>query len=157
MTAHTITHFNSPTGEFFDFLHRIHGHRCPMSIMGARLGFGALPVVGRHGRDGDVRALYMHQTCAADGIMAVLGTTPGNNNLRTDATSGLHMLDAENVTKGRRVRVTLTENALSLGKRYGELRRAGTGEAEMAGILNTLETLPDADVVEVSELPPRGN
>lgn len=151
MTAPTTTPFN----DFYEFLARLHGHRCPMSIMGARLGLAAAAVVGRHGEKGDVAALYLNRNCALDGIQAALGTTPGNGNLKVDP-QGLNMLEARCDDTGRRVRVTLTEKALSLGRRYGELRKSGTGEVERLEILLTLQTAPVEEIVEVAELPVEG-
>lgn len=151
MTAPTTT----PSDNFYDLLARLHGHRCPMSIMGARLGLAAAAAVGRHGKDGDVTALFMHRNCALDGIQLALGTTLGNGNIKVDP-QGLPLLEATNADTKKRVRVTLTERALALGKRYGELRRAGTGDAERQEILLTLQLAPDADVVEVAMLEAEG-
>lgn len=134
--------------DFYAFLERFHGHRCPMSIMGARLGLAAARVVGRHGDNGDVKALYYHRTCALDGIAAALGTTPGNNNLRIEP-DGLHLLEAQNITKGTSVAVGLTDAALTLGKRYAELRRSGTGDPEeMEALLKELESAPEEMMVQ---------
>jgi formylmethanofuran dehydrogenase subunit E len=162
MTAHiimpsrtvlsTVMTSNKVPADFYEFLLRLHGHRCPMSIMGARLGLAARARVGVHGIDGDVSATYMHQTCALDGIMAALGTTPGNNNIAIDP-KGLHCLEAINKNLGVRVRVVLSEEPLALGRRYGELRRAATGKNEQEELLKTLETMPDNEAVEVSIFP----
>jgi formylmethanofuran dehydrogenase subunit E len=147
---------NKIPADFYEFLHRLHGHRCPMSIMGARLGLAAREHVGVHGIDGDVSATYMHQTCALDGIMAALGTTPGNNNIVIEP-KGLHCLEAINKKFAVRVRIILTEEALALGRRYGDLRRAGTGKNEQEELLKTLETMPDNEAVEVSIFPLQPN
>jgi formylmethanofuran dehydrogenase subunit E len=120
-----------------------------MSIMGARLGLAAAAVVGRHGTDGDVTALYLNRNCGLDGIQAALGTTLGNGNIQVDP-QGLTMLEARNEDTGKRVRVTLTEAALALGRRYGELRKAGTGEVERLEILLRLQSAPDEEIVEVA-------
>lgn len=149
MTAPTTT----LSEDFWAKLAWIHGHRCPMSIMGARLGHAASLRVGRHGKGVDVTALFMNRNCALDGIMATLGTTPGNQNLKVDP-RGLNMLEAANDETGARVRVTLTEEALSLGKRYAELRKSGGGEVEREEILQKLQSLPETEVVEVAVLPP---
>lgn len=126
-----------------------------MSIMGARLGLAASAFTGRHGESGDVAAIYLNRNCALDGIQAALGTTPGNGNLKVDP-QGLNMLEARNDDTGRRVRVTLTEKALALGRRYGELRKSGTGEVERLEILLALQTAPDEEVVEIAVLEPEG-
>jgi len=138
--------------EFWPLLARLHGHRCPMSIMGARLGYAAAARLGRHREKGDVTATYMNRNCAIDGVMLALGTTPGNGNLKIEA-KGLNLLEAVNDESGLRFRLTLTEGALALGRRYGELRRAQAGEEEREEILVRLQIAPEEEVVEVSELP----
>ena len=124
-----------------------------MSIMGARLGLAARKIVGVHGRDGDVTAVFANRNCGLDGIQAALGTTMGNGNLKVDP-RGANSLEAANDEKGLRVSVTLTEYAQELGKRYGELRRSGGGEIEREEILERLRTAPDEEVVILEKLPP---
>lgn len=124
-----------------------------MSIMGARLGLAAASAVGRHGVDGDVGAVFTNRNCGLDGIQAALGTTLGNGNLKVDP-RGENTLEASNDQTGKRVRVALTEKAKALGARYGELRRAGTGEAEREEILEFLRAAPDSEIVAVENMPP---
>ena len=150
MTVRTIT--RSDRDLFYARLKELHGHRCPMSVMGARLGLAALARVGRHGADGDVRALYRHRTCALDGIQLALGTTLGNNNLAVEE-AGEHLLAARNLATGRAVTVRLTDEALALGRRYGEMRRAGGDPGAMEAILRELEEREESEVVTVEENP----
>jgi formylmethanofuran dehydrogenase subunit E len=150
-----IAHITTPSelADFFRFLARFHGHRCPMSILGARLGMAARRHVGRHGENGDVRAVYRNRTCALDGIAAVLGTTLGNGNIEA-VPAGEHVLEARNVTHGLVVRLRLTDFALSRGKAYGELRRSGGDPEKMESILREIESAPEALLVET--LPAEG-
>lgn len=58
-----------PPVELFAEIARRHGHRCPMSTLGGRLGFAArrrLPA-------GRVRGIYFADTCAVDGVLAAAG------------------------------------------------------------------------------------
>jgi formylmethanofuran dehydrogenase subunit E len=146
MTAPTTT--LSERDDFYAFLKRLHGHRCPMSILGARLGLAARERVGRHGEDGDVAAVYYHRTCAIDGIQAALGTTSGNTNIEVRP-EGIHRLEAVNKTKRMYVTVSLTEEALSRGREYGELRRSGGDKARMEEILKGLEAAPESELIMV--------
>ncbi|PLX46392.1 MAG: hypothetical protein C0609_00615 [Deltaproteobacteria bacterium] len=150
MTALTTTLSKEGRRTFFDALHMLHGHRCPMSILGARLGLAARAHVGRHGESGDVTALYHHQTCAIDGIQLALGTTGGNNNIEVRP-EGEHRLTATNKTRRMYITVRLSEEALRRGKEYAELRRSGGDAARMEEILLDLEEAPQEELVEVLE------
>ncbi len=133
---------------FYSRLHSFHGHRCPMSILGARLGLAAKEHVGRHGEDGDVHSHYFHRTCAIDGIQLALGTTTGNSNIEFTP-EGTHRLIATNKSKRMQIEVILTPEALRRGKEYGELRRSGGDIMRMEEILHDLEKAPTNDLVEV--------
>ena len=153
MTAPTTTPSDPSPEElgqagFYMRLHRFHGHRCPMSILGARLGLAVAARLGRHGQQGDVKAIYHHRTCALDGIQAALGTTLGNNNLHI-VEEQKHQVSARNERTGRTVIVQLTETALSRGRAYSEMRKKGGMEAEMAALLTELEQVPEQRLVEV--------
>ena len=141
MTAPTTTPIEQ--AAFYARLQQLHGHRCPMSILGARLGLAARARVGRHGETGDVTARYHHRTCAIDGIQLALGTTAGNNNLEL-VPGQEHLLEAENLNTGARVALTLTDEALTLGREYGELLRSGGDRERMNAILAELERLDEA-------------
>jgi len=150
MTAPTITLSKEERRTFFDALKMLHGHRCPMSILGARLGLAARAHVGRHGESGDVTALYHHQTCAIDGIQLALGTTGGNKNIEARP-EGEHRLTATNKTKRMYITVRLSEEALRRGKEYAELRSAGGDPVKMEEILLGLEEALEEELVEVLE------
>lgn len=71
----------------FDFkgLYEFHGHRCPMSTMGARLGLAAMRALGVTKADQfQVEGHFQAKNCALDGIQYVTGCTVGNGNLRYD-------------------------------------------------------------------------
>lgn len=155
MTAPTTTPFEP---GFFEVLARLHGHRCPMSILGARLGLAARAALGAAPGQ-RLTAVYLHQTCALDGIQLATGCTAGNGNLQV-APRGEHRLLLRREGEARGVEAELTELALARGRAYGALKtRAeaappGTperdrGEAALETLLRELEAAPAAELVTV--------
>jgi formylmethanofuran dehydrogenase subunit E len=68
-----------PPHQLFAEIYRIHGHRCPMSTLGGRLGFAARQkFTGRL----PLRATYFIDTCAADGISVMTGCSKAAGTLR---------------------------------------------------------------------------
>lgn len=57
-----------PDADLFRDLVRLHGHYCPMSTLGVRIGWAAL----QHKVGGILDAVYFIRTCAVDGIQMVL-------------------------------------------------------------------------------------
>ncbi len=155
MTVPTTT--RSEAG-FFEALAMLHGHRCPMSILGARLGLAArtalAPAPGER-----LEARYFHQTCALDGIQLATRCTLGNGNLRVEP-RGEHrlLLWAEGQSAG--AEAVLTPAALERGRSYTALREGAAGLPEgaperreaaeaMERVLRGLETAPEHDLVAV--------
>ncbi len=147
--------------EPYATLLRFHGHRCPMSILGARLGRVAsgllsLPPGAR------LRARYEHRTCALDGIQVTTGCTLGNGNIEV-VDKGRHRLLLAAEAGRPRALVELTPWALEQGRRYAGLREEARGYPEgsaerarieqgMADVLAALEAAPDERVVSVLEV-----
>ena len=163
MTAPTITPSEAagPDRAVFSALERLHGHRCPMSILGARLGWAARATLGV---DADawkrLRARYHHGTCAVDGIQLATQCTAGNGNLEVLA-EGDHRLVLTALDDGRRAEARPTLKALQCGRRYGELRSQvdqlppGSDEErilreQLAALLDHLETAPQGELVAVT-------
>lgn len=157
MTAPTTT--PSEPG-FFELLARLHGHRCPMSILGARLGLAAREALGPLPEGRRLRGRYCHQTCALDGIQLATGCTLGNRNLEVDS-RGEHRFDLWADDEARVVSARLSGGALERGRAYAELRQClerlprrsserGLLETRMAAMLEDLETAPASDLVEIS-------
>jgi len=68
----------------FDFqgLYGFHGHRCPMSTMGARLGLAAMRALSvTKAEQFYIEAVCFAKNCALDGIQFTTGCTLGNGNL----------------------------------------------------------------------------
>lgn len=152
MTAPTTT--RSEPG-LYALLAALHGHRCPMSILGARLGLAARAALGPKG-EGRLTGRFLHQTCALDGIQVATGCTPGNGNLVAEP-RGEHCLVLRSAG-GTAVTARLTSGALDQGRAYAERRAAlavltpdsAEGvrlQAEMDALLQALETAPEADLV----------
>ncbi|MDF1554041.1 MAG: formylmethanofuran dehydrogenase subunit E family protein [Deferrisomatales bacterium] len=163
MTAPTITPSEAvaPDRALFGALERLHGHRCPMSILGARMGWAARAALGVNADAWRrLRACYHHRTCAVDGIQLATQCTAGNGNLELLA-EGDHRLVLTALDEGRRAEARPTVQALQFGRRYGELRSQADqlppGSAEeralrehIAALLDHLETAPQEELAAVT-------
>ena len=166
MTAPTTTPSDpaGPDREFFAALERLHGHRCPMSILGARLGWAARALLGVEAHAWRrLRGCYHHSTCAVDGIQLATQCTSGNGNLEVLA-EGDHRLVLTALDDGRRAEARPTVQALQSGRRYGELRARADDlppgceeekslRAELAALLDHLETAPREELVAATLIP----
>lgn len=122
-----------------------HGHYCPMSTLGGRLGQAALEALG--GAAGGLTAVYRIDTCAADGIALATGCLPeeGRLTVRKDGRHCLELCCAE----GRGVRAELT--AAALQQAAACRRRLDAGEdAEL--VLAGLRNAPADELVMLSPL-----
>ena len=68
-----------PPESLFAEIYRIHGHRCPMSTLGGRLGFAARE---RLAGTAPFSATYYISTCAADGISVMTDCKKADGSLR---------------------------------------------------------------------------
>jgi formylmethanofuran dehydrogenase subunit E len=121
--------------ELFEEIYRRHGHRCPMSTLGGRLGYAAF----RHlaaGPEEDLLALYHIRTCALDGIGVATGCTLAAGNLRVRE-DGRHALTLVRLQDGGGVEATLRDEALAIAWEYRrvcevlERERPGLSEQEL--------------------------
>ncbi len=108
--------------ELYRKLAERHGHYCPMSTLGVRLGEAALrqlvplsPV--------DLALCYLAQTCAADGIRILFESSGFNNDLRIEP-SGQHRLCCRSAA-GKELSLQLSAEAMLLAAGYRELDEAG--------------------------------
>ncbi len=154
---------SDPASDLFGLLARFHGHRCPMSVLGARLGLASRAALGAPG-GGRLRARYHSATCALDGVQVTTGCTLGNRGLEV-VPGERHRLELRTEDGRRRVVVEPTAWALEQGRRFGEIRRrceplpAGSAErarmeAEMEALLQGLERAPDGRVARILECVP---
>jgi formylmethanofuran dehydrogenase subunit E len=102
--------------EIFARIYDRHGHRCPMSTLGGRLGMAAMKWLGAE--EGELRAVYSSRTCALDGIAETTGCSEeaGSLTVRSDGRHALQLESGETV-----VEVELTETALQMAGRYRSL------------------------------------
>ncbi len=142
--------------DFFAALERLHGHRCPMSVLGGRLGSAALRRLAAP-PGSRLAARYHHQTCALDGIQLATGCTLGNGNLEVHP-AGQHRLSLRTEAGDRSVTLELTAAALERGRAYGELRRRAqalppdsperrAAETALEALLQALQCAPEAELV----------
>lgn len=102
-----------PPQQLFAEIYRIHGHRCPMSTLGGRLGFAARAhLAGR----APLTATYFIDTCAADGISVMTGCSRASNSLRIIARNR-HALWLQG-KDGAGIFAELTDYALHLAGEY---------------------------------------
>jgi formylmethanofuran dehydrogenase subunit E len=153
-----------PPSELFDRIYRRHGHRCPMSTLGGRLGWAALRAIG--GIEG-MQVVYLIQTCAADGIREATGCSEDDGTFRIE-NRGEHRL-LLNAAAGEGVEVSLTEAALGVAWRYrlcsealdrdrprlsGEelVAREAERESVLQSVLEELWILPDETLLHLRPL-----
>lgn len=96
------------SAELFRRIRARHGHYCPMSTLGGRLGMAALSALGD--ASGELKACYHIDTCAADGIAVATGCLPEGGRL-TVRDAGRHRLELRG-DDGSGVAVELTAAAL---------------------------------------------
>lgn len=102
--------------EIFARIYTRHGHRCPMSTLGGRLGLAAMKRLGDH--DGDLQAIYSNRTCALDGIAEATGCSEASGTLLVKS-DGRHALTLQSPRAV--VAVALTDEALAMAGRYRAL------------------------------------
>ena len=104
------------TPEIFDRIYTRHGHRCPMSTLGGRLGLAAIKWLGDS--TGELQAIYSNRTCATDGIAETTGCTEEKGSLIVK-NDGRHALTLSSAQAS--VEVELTAEALQMAGRYRSL------------------------------------
>ena len=93
-----------------------HGHRCPMSTLGGRLGLAAVKMLGEN--PAGLQAIYSNRTCALDGIAEATGCCEEEGTLVVQ-NDGRHALVLKSVAAS--VEVELTAEALTMAGRYRSL------------------------------------
>ncbi|MHB1397073.1 MAG: formylmethanofuran dehydrogenase subunit E family protein [Trichloromonadaceae bacterium] len=129
--------------ELFLRIHDRHGHYCPMSTLGARLGLAAMQALGA--TSAELRAWYHIETCAIDGIALTTGCLPEQGRL-TVLAEGRHRLRLQDDC-GHGVCAELTAGALERAAACRRLLDAGDPAAEAA--LAALRSDPLAELVQV--------
>ncbi len=136
-TARTITP-SSSNAELYLQLAQQHGHYCPMSTLGLRLGLEAVRFVDNQGWS----LCYLARTCAVDGLSLALGQT----NALEVVSRGQHSLICRSAT-GRELSFSLTAEALRLAKQYQYLN-----DDEKQQRLELLRTVAVEQLIQISEM-----
>jgi len=152
--------------DIFQRIYARHGHRCPMSTLGGRMGLAAMTTLGPQPVE-SLEARYAHDTCAVDGIEVTTGCSRDNGRL-TVAPLGAHALSVYAGERG--VTVSLRDRALEIAWRYRKVdeeleaaRGAGRPLDEIEGlvhlrsqvlqaVLEQLWTLPDDALLKLEDL-----
>lgn len=122
-----------------------HGHYCPMSTLGGRLGAAALSALGAV--DGELTACYHIDTCAVDGIAVATGCFPEEDRLIVTGV-GLHRLDLRDAA-GHGMRAELTATALARAATCRKLLDDGKDADEA---LAALRAGPAAELIALTQL-----
>jgi formylmethanofuran dehydrogenase subunit E len=145
-----------PDKEMCAFLEKFHGHTCPGSLMGLRLGLAAKEALHAEGK---IEAKTFLLACSVDGIQVGAGTTYGNKALTVDDKKEMYLILTD-TKSGREVEARLTNEAVEKGKGFRELStkarslKVGSQEQlaikkEIDDILNWYRTEPDEKVVSI--------
>ena len=102
--------------EIFVRIYTRHGHRCPMSTLGGRLGLAAMKWLGDSA--GELQAVYSNRTCATDGIAEATGCSEEAGTLSVE-NDGRHALILKSPQAS--IEVELTAEALEMAGRYRSL------------------------------------
>ncbi|BCR05944.1 hypothetical protein DESUT3_30130 [Desulfuromonas versatilis] len=105
--------------DLFDRIYRRHGHYCPMSTLGGRLGLAARGQFPEECSPDELRAVYHTDTCAVDGIEEAAGVSRERGTLVVRE-ERRHCLRLVRRSDGHGVEVELGAAALA---RAGEYRR----------------------------------
>lgn len=154
-----IAYSAPPDAEMCDFLERFHGHTCPGSLMGLRLGLTAKETLKAEGR---IEAMTFLLACPVDGIQVATGATYGNRAIIVEDRKEMSLILTDTKT-GKQVEAHLTEEAMKKGKGFRELSgksralKVGSPEQlaikkEIDDILNWYRTAPDEKVVTIKVL-----
>lgn len=145
--------------EIYKFLERFHGHTCPGSLMGLRLGMAAKDALKGAKK---LKAKCFVFSCPVDGIQVGAGTTYGNKALEVEDRNELYLILTD-TESGRQVEARLTNKAEEMGKNFRDVSNksrsytAGSPEQlrlekERDGILDWFRTAPDSEVVTIRTL-----
>ena len=146
---------------------RFHGHLCPMSALGVRMGRLALKKLAR-GREKGVKliAVVEFKNCMADGIQLATGATYGKNTLfyREYGKFAASFYDLA-TKKSVRVRINndAVEEALVFGKGAQDVKKLPPDNREEEAreilekgreIAEKLDKMTDEELFETTEAPP---
>ncbi len=148
--------------EIFARIYDLHGHRCPMSTLGGRLG---LAVMAQPQLQKDtLRAIYHSRTCAVDGIALTTGCNENSGSM-TVTTEGRHCLEIFD-DAGNALVLNLNDNAMQIAGDYRRLSqelelgwdaldeeekadRDRRRQAALDSVLPGLWQAPDSELIDI--------
>lgn len=154
-----------PPHELFSEIYRRHGHRCPMSTLGGRLGHAARRQFGKAVPSEALRAVYHITTCALDGIRQSTGCSELAGSLEVRE-NGRHLLTLVDTRDGCWVEVELLPQTLELAGEYRRFceelelelpmiaederaQRSREREALLDALLERLRTTPESELLMI--------
>jgi len=125
-----------------------HGHGGPFMVIGLRVGLTALNMLDTHGWFDLKCKAYLKwappDSCVIDGIQTATGCTMGKHNIEVIERPGV---TAEFTSQGKRIRMQVKEEVMS------HIRNAlGRGEPEIRSLMDTLVTMSDIELFEISTM-----
>lgn len=161
-SASTV-YYPGPAPQVFTEIYRRHGHRCPMSTLGGRLGYAARRELASGSAGAPLLARYHVATCALDGIRHTTGCHEGNGSLLV-VEEGRHALALVRRDDGCGVEVEIRPETLALAGEFrafdealdrdrAELSPVGLRERLderdrlLDELLERLRTVPDAELM----------
>jgi hypothetical protein len=129
--------------ELYQRLFERHGHYCPMSTLGVRLGEAALQHLSRLPQN-DLRLSYLMKTCAADGIRIVFESAGFTPELSIEP-SDQHRLRCC-IASGQELSLQLSAEAMQLAAGYRALDAAD--QPERLELLRTIAAKRLIDFIE---------
>ncbi|MBW6512616.1 MAG: hypothetical protein K0A93_10995 [Desulfuromonadaceae bacterium] len=156
-----------PPPDVFIAIRNEHGHYCPMSTCGGRMGWAARKRLEAAGISGRLMALVYTRSCALAGIVQTTGCDEATGTLRL-LPGGQQRLDLR-TESGAGISVQLTAAALRRSGAYRQARailesqRAALSATELQQreaalavqldiLLDELRTCPDEELMRVTEL-----
>ncbi len=157
-----------PPFEIFEAVYRRHGHRCPMSTLGVRLGYAARQLFQSQGGSPGLLAFFSPRTCAVDGIELTTGCSREAGTLVVGS-AGHHALTLGEKDAETAIEVSLSAKALAMAGEYRQLSQAlvqarpGLCEDELAArekereafldrLLERLRTLDDEELLNLKDV-----
>ncbi|MBN1831653.1 MAG: formylmethanofuran dehydrogenase subunit E family protein [Deltaproteobacteria bacterium] len=138
LTGISTAHSAPPDAEMCSFLERFHGHTCPGSLMGLRLGLAAKEALNAQGR---ITAKTLMLACSVDGIQVATGATIGNRALTLEDRGEMALILTD-VQTDKQVEARLTQEAMNRAKIFRELsgnaRTMDDGSPEQVNIKKKL-------------------
>lgn len=152
--------------EIFQRIYQQHGHRCPMSTLGGRMGLAAMRLSEVEAEE-NLTVVFEHGTCAVDGIEVTTGCSRSTGSLLVED-SGRHSLI---IRSGERqsIRISLNKFALATAWEYRTANEAfNTAKGAVTGdeltvlheqketvlqtVLEQFWTLPDEMLLTVEKM-----